>query len=211
MDCIKKEVVKVEEESKFNDEKPADSMPAASSTVPGKSRMVGFGNELSQLKDVLTVQRSSQQIVSIVGMGGTGKKISNESVDELGESDDKLEELGERLYKSLSGRRYLIVLDDMWSIELWDTIKFFFPENNNGSRVILTTRLSNVATDLHSFCIRINFLDEHESWIVFCQKAFGGEDCPPQLVVTGKKIVEQCKGLPLSITVIAGLLRAKVI
>ncbi|KAL8464482.1 hypothetical protein ACS0TY_034128 [Phlomoides rotata] len=32
-------------------------------------------------------------------------------------------ELGEALYKYLYGRRYLIVMDDMWSIEAWDKVK----------------------------------------------------------------------------------------
>ncbi|GFQ03811.1 disease resistance protein rpp13 [Phtheirospermum japonicum] len=52
-------------------------------------------------------------------------------------------ELGETLYKSLSGRRYLIVMDDIWSIEAWDRVRFFFPEYNNGSRIVITTRLLN--------------------------------------------------------------------
>lgn len=42
--------------------------------------------------------------------------------------------LVEKLHKSLYGRRYVIILDDKWGIEAWDKIKFFFPENNNGSQ-----------------------------------------------------------------------------
>lgn len=45
----------------------------------------------------------------------------------LGKEDDQLAEL---MYKKLFGRRYLVVLDDVWSPSVWDTICRFFPENN---------------------------------------------------------------------------------
>ncbi|KAG8380121.1 hypothetical protein BUALT_Bualt07G0160700 [Buddleja alternifolia] len=117
------------------------------------------------------------------------------------------EKLGEILYKSLSGRRYLVVMDDMWSVEVWDKIKFFFPDNNNGSRIMITTRISKLAYDLTgSRGIEMNLLDEGESWNLLRQKVFGEECCPPRLEGIGKKIANNCKGLPLSIIVIGGLL-----
>lgn len=59
--------------------------------------------------------------------------------DESGMSED---ELGLELYQYLYGRRFLIVLDDMWSSDAWDKIQRFFPDNQNGSRIYVTTRLS---------------------------------------------------------------------
>ncbi|KAL8484700.1 hypothetical protein ACS0TY_027118 [Phlomoides rotata] len=95
----------------------------------------------------------------------------------------------------------------MWSTEVWDKIRPIFPDNGDGCRILLTTRLSYTATQLCSICIRINFLDENKSWNLFCQKIFGQEDCPVELEGIGKKIAGQCKGLPLSIVVIGGLLK----
>ncbi|KAL8458629.1 hypothetical protein ACS0TY_036229 [Phlomoides rotata] len=116
-------------------------------------------------------------------------------------------ELGEMLYKHLWGRRYLIVMDDMWSIEASDKVKFFFPDNKNGSRIMITTRLSNLAFQLTvSYNFQMQFLDEDESWNLFCKIVFGKDDCPIELEKIGKKIVKNCKGLPLSIVVIGGLL-----
>ncbi|XP_057790872.1 putative late blight resistance protein homolog R1B-16 [Salvia miltiorrhiza] len=127
------------------------------------------------------------------------------SVDES--SSATVDELGQQLYKSLRGRRYLIVLDDMWSVEAWDEIKFFFPDTHSGSRIVVTTRHLDVANHLGVSHLAIDFLDEENSWDLFCQTAFAEQGCPSELEEYGKKIVEKCKGLPLAIVVVGGHLR----
>ncbi|KZV24874.1 hypothetical protein F511_14757 [Dorcoceras hygrometricum] len=128
-------------------------------------------------------------------VAGVGEKLTDD-------------ELGLRLYKILFGRRYLIVMDDMWSIEVWHAIKRFFPDSDNGCRILVTTRLSNVADDFHS-CTphRLPLLDEVQSWSLFCGKVFGkSESCPLELEEIGKTIVRNCGGLPLAVAAISGLL-----
>ncbi|KAL1538104.1 putative late blight resistance protein R1A-3 isoform X2 [Salvia divinorum] len=116
-------------------------------------------------------------------------------------------ELGEVLYKHFFGRKYLIVLDDMWSVEAWDGVRRFLPDNKNGSRIVVTTRLSNLASNLpNSNRIEMNLLDEAHSWDLFSSIVFGEEGCPLEMEKIGKKIVRTCKGLPLSIVVIGGFL-----
>ncbi|KAL8056959.1 hypothetical protein ABFX02_04G152500 [Erythranthe guttata] len=115
--------------------------------------------------------------------------------------------LGEKLYKRLWGRRYLIVIDDIWSIEAWDKVSRFFPDNDNGCRIVVTTRISNMATHFGSLLFELSFLDENQSWKLFCKKVFRHALCPSKLEDIGKEIVKKCKGLPLSISVIGGLLR----
>ncbi|KAL7099390.1 hypothetical protein ACP275_09G081900 [Erythranthe tilingii] len=113
-------------------------------------------------------------------------------------------ELGERVHKSLWGRRYLIVLDDIWSVEAWDKVNLFFPENGQRSRLMITTRLSDVAS-IGSHGIAMDFLNEEKSWDLLCRSVFEEEDdCPPELEEIGKKIAKNCEGLPLSIVVIGG-------
>ncbi|KAL7114780.1 hypothetical protein ACP275_04G142900 [Erythranthe tilingii] len=182
MDSVKENVVNVKEQMGFKDLKPT-SYPTTSSQQPltsntEKCTMVGFDEESIQLKDALTGQQSGLQIIPIVGMGG-------------------------------SGRRYLIVLDDMWSTDAWDRINFFFPDNTNKSRIVVTTRLSSVATYFGSSSyLSMKFLNEDISWNLFCKKTFAQlEGCPPELEEIAKKIVRKCRGLPLSIVVIGGLLR----
>lgn len=114
----------------------------------------------------------------------------------------------EKVYKSLKGRRYLIVIDDLWSTEAWDDIRNIFPDDNSGSRIILTTRLSDVAAypdpsiPLHE----MHFMDVDQSWHLLRKKVFADQYCPSVLENIGKEIARSCRGLPLAIVVIAGLL-----
>ncbi|XP_057775552.1 putative late blight resistance protein homolog R1C-3 [Salvia miltiorrhiza] len=98
-------------------------------------------------------------------------------------------------------------MDDIWSIQVWEKIRSFFPDYNNGSRIIITTRLSNLTSYLgESYGVGMKFLDEASSWDLFTNIVFGGESFPPELEDIGKNIVANCKGLPLSIATIGGLL-----
>ncbi|XP_015160027.1 disease resistance protein RPP13-like [Solanum tuberosum] len=121
-------------------------------------------------------------------------------------SDDELMEI---VYRGLKGRRFLFVIDDIWSTEAWDQMQRIFPNDDNKSRILLTTRLKYVADYVncpdfppHS----MSFLSQDDSWNLFTEKLFKKDPCPPLLVEMGKHIVEQCQGLPLSIIVVAGLL-----
>ncbi|GER42973.1 disease resistance protein, partial [Striga asiatica] len=126
-------------------------------------------------------------------------------------SKKKEYEIGEILYKTLCGQKYLIVMDDVWSVRAWDKVKFFFPDNNNGSRIVITTRLSDLAFELSgSRGLEMGFLNEDNSWNLFWKSVFGEKDCPPELEEIGKKISKNCKGLPLSIVVTGGLLAMSV-
>ena len=41
--------------------------------------------------------------------------------------------------------RYLIAVDDLWDVPMWDIINCIFQENGKRSRVIVTTRHLDVA------------------------------------------------------------------
>ncbi|KAH6801366.1 hypothetical protein C2S52_001830 [Perilla frutescens var. hirtella] len=139
------------------------------------------------------------------------RKIYLQALSCLGRSTSDTEtsndqQLSQKLYTLLYNRRYLVVLDDVWSIEAWDKIKFFFPENNNKSRIVVTTRESKLVGYFGSSALSVDFLNEKNSWELFCVKTFAQEVCPPELEQVGKKIVDKCRGLPLAIIVIGGLL-----
>ncbi|KAK4427075.1 putative late blight resistance proteinR1A-4 [Sesamum alatum] len=114
------------------------------------------------------------------------------------------EQYAEYLYRCLRGRRYLIVLDDVWGQHTWDELRRYFPDDTNGSRILLTTRIEAVADYASFYALhKMQFLTEKDSWHLLCETVFGEEhSCPPQLEKPGKKIADKCEGLPLSIIVI---------
>ncbi|PHT52306.1 hypothetical protein CQW23_06768 [Capsicum baccatum] len=121
-------------------------------------------------------------------------------------------ELEDMLQKSLKRKRYLIVLDDIWSCEVWDGVRRCFPtEDNAGNRILLTTRNNEVARDAgtENLSMQMNFMDQDESWNLFKSAAFSNEALPSEFETIGKKISEKCHGLPLTIVVVAGLLKSK--
>ncbi|KAL0402622.1 UNVERIFIED_CONTAM: Disease resistance protein RPP13 [Sesamum latifolium] len=123
---------------------------------------------------------------------------------------NEIERVEERVYKTLKGRKYVIVMDDVWSTKAWDAVKRIFPDDKNGSRIILTTRLLDVATYVCSSSYgpphEMPFLDETQSWNLLKTKVFKQDDCPKKFERIGQIIARSCRGLPLAIVVVAGLL-----
>lgn len=113
------------------------------------------------------------------------------------------------LRKCLKGTRYLIVMDDVWDIKVWDAIQDAFPDENNGSRILITSREVAIY-DIKPF--ELPRLSDEHSWLLFCKKVFKAEDIPKEadeVREPAREMVEKCKGLPLSIIILAGLLRQK--
>ncbi|XP_030962966.1 disease resistance protein RPM1-like isoform X2 [Quercus lobata] len=115
------------------------------------------------------------------------------------------------LFHFLHQKRYVVVLDDVWDISLWSSIRYAFPDDKNGSRIILTTRNENVATSV-GVGYRVNHLEplqEKDAWALFCKTAFWNEPgrcCPQELQPLAHAIVNKCEGLPLAIVAIGGLM-----
>ncbi|KAL9682564.1 hypothetical protein QQ045_014365 [Rhodiola kirilowii] len=112
----------------------------------------------------------------------------------------------------LSGRRFLVVIDDVWERDAWESLERAFPDNNKSSRVIITTRNKHVATLNTAYVHELRYLQEDESWELFCKKAFPDDIkmiCPPNLEPLGKEMVTKCSGLPLAIITLGGLLFTK--
>ncbi|XP_066333621.1 disease resistance protein RGA5-like [Miscanthus floridulus] len=45
----------------------------------------------------------------------------------------------------LKDKRYFILIDDIWSVSAWELVRCALPVNDNGSRIITTTRIEAVA------------------------------------------------------------------
>ncbi|XP_044476557.1 disease resistance protein RPP13-like [Mangifera indica] len=121
------------------------------------------------------------------------------------------EDLERHLHDSLLEHSYLVVIDDVWQREAWESLKRSFPDSNNGSRVIITTRIKDVAerSDERTHVHKLRFLSQDESWKLFSDKAFRNVTRDEGLEELGREMVQKCVGLPLAIVVLSGLLSTK--
>ncbi|CDP10338.1 unnamed protein product [Coffea canephora] len=97
-----------------------------------------------------------------------------------------LEKLRQRLLKN----RYLLVFDDVWDIEVWNELGTAFPNDKNGSRIIFTSRFSNVASEVQygGEHHNIRCLTVEESFELLQKKVFGEEEeCPQALHELGMR------------------------
>ncbi|KAL2465305.1 Disease resistance protein RPM1 [Abeliophyllum distichum] len=122
-------------------------------------------------------------------------------------------QLKEVIEQFLQERRYVLVFDDVWCTLAWDAIKYALPNNSYGSRVIITTRLTDVASHASTGTVgnvyMLKPLSQEESWTLFCRKTFRGSSCPPHLMEISHKILKRCAGLPLAIMSISRVLAMK--
>ncbi|KAK2971865.1 hypothetical protein RJ640_000882 [Escallonia rubra] len=146
------------------------------------------------------------------------KRILNEMVQSLTQTNPQLSNMGgilKILQERLKGKKYLVVLDDMWNenSEKWESLKNALLEigGSSESKVLVTTRSSNVASTMNSRTYQLKHLSDDDSWIMFKQKAFakGGAVETSDLVDIGREIVKKCRGVPLAIKVVGGLMHSK--
>ncbi|XXG71015.1 hypothetical protein AAC387_Pa07g0364 [Persea americana] len=113
--------------------------------------------------------------------------VMSPSKEEIEEIEKKnLGELGRMLHGYLKEKRYLVVIDDIWSIEAWDTVSLVLPDTGaSKSRVMLTTRFEEVASHASAASghpHKMRFLTCNEGWELFMKKIFPGENpltaCP---------------------------------
>ncbi|KAH0747625.1 hypothetical protein KY285_009282 [Solanum tuberosum] len=127
--------------------------------------------------------------------------------------DDNLNQLQVKLKESLKGKKFLIVLDDVWNDNYneWDDLRNVFVQGRMGSKIIVTTRKESVALMMGNEQISMDNLSTEASWSLFKRHAFENMDPMghPELEEVGKQIAAKCKGLPLALKTLAGMLRSK--
>ncbi|CAH1412523.1 unnamed protein product [Lactuca virosa] len=118
------------------------------------------------------------------------------------------------LKEKISKKRFLVVLDDVWSESYtdWEILERPFLAGAPGSKIIMTTRKLPLLTQLgYNQPYSLSVLSHENAVSLFCQHAFGENnfDSHPTLKPHGEGIVEKCDGLPLALIALGRLLRAK--
>ncbi|XP_044978819.1 disease resistance protein RPM1-like [Hordeum vulgare subsp. vulgare] len=121
--------------------------------------------------------------------------------------------LAESIHNYLQGKKYILVLDDVWTPLVWSEIRNAFPTSNCTGRFVITSRKHEVSLlATWEFAIHLEPLQEHHSWLLFCKGAFWNDDdkeCPVELQELAHKFIAKCQGLPIAIACIGRLLSWK--
>ncbi|KAJ3679625.1 hypothetical protein LUZ60_017636 [Juncus effusus] len=145
---------------------------------------------------------------------GLNEKSYNSTTEITIEQLEKMQEkeLIETIRDLLQKKKYFVVLDGIWNVEAWGKIQQVFPNTENGSRILLTTRSFDVVkpTDPFSHTIELQFLNEEDSWELLKNKIFqtipSDKSIIHKLEPIGQTLAKKCQGLPLSLVMLSGLL-----
>lgn len=116
------------------------------------------------------------------------------SFSDLNQAQQKLKNL-------LTGKRFFIILDDIWNDEYdqWDKLQTPFQKAEDGSRVIITTRIETLAKNMikspsQSLTVHLKCLSDDDCWLLFQQHAL----VDPKLLEMREDVKKLFNGLPLA-------------
>ncbi|XP_074357293.1 putative disease resistance protein RXW24L [Apium graveolens] len=126
--------------------------------------------------------------------------------------------LVENLLEVQQKKKCLIVLDDIWSNDAWDSIKLAFAAEKSISKLMLTSRNVDVAKHVNpkGLIHQPGLLNADQSWELLRLKALptrgdhidGARDYA-RMEKMGREMVRYCAGLPLAIVILGGILVTK--
>ncbi|XP_027166503.1 putative disease resistance protein RGA3 [Coffea eugenioides] len=121
-----------------------------------------------------------------------------------------------QLMALLDGKKYLLVLDDVWNKEsmLWNDFLGSLKGTSQamGSWILVTTREQQVVditriSSPQSYSLKQ--LSDDQCWRILKENAFCGGEVQDGLQDIGLKIAQRCRGLPLAASVLGGMLHNK--
>ncbi|KAL1538233.1 putative disease resistance protein RGA1 [Salvia divinorum] len=142
------------------------------------------------------------------------KDIVNSVRKETSPQDaNQLELALQKLRESVSGKKFLLVLDDVWTEDRdkWEPLKINLDCGAPGSKILVTTRNERVAKMMGTLSDDIYHPKElslDECWSLLRDTSLAGkseEECG-NFKDVGMKIAGKCKGLPLAAVVLGRLL-----
>ncbi|KAL5761288.1 hypothetical protein ACOSQ2_020126 [Xanthoceras sorbifolium] len=145
-----------------------------------------------------------QLMISII-KSVTGQNLNEMDIDQLQES----------LRDTLAGKRYLLVMDDVWNenVQKWVKFKMLLLGGASGSKIVVTTRGKRVASIMSTTRdgngYNLKGLSFESCLSLFMNCAFReGQEKHQKLVKIGEEIVKKCGGVPLAVKSLGSLLRS---
>ncbi|XP_047959485.1 putative disease resistance protein RGA1 [Salvia hispanica] len=156
------------------------------------------------VSDPFVVATVAKNIVELVG------------TEKIPPNNDQKELALQKLEASVSGKKFLLVLDDVWTEEenKWKDLKICLQCGAPGSKILVTTRNETVAKMMGTVddnIYRPNNLSEEECWALLRDTSLPGKseaECR-NFEDIGKKVASKCKGLPLAVIVLGRVLQFK--
>jgi hypothetical protein len=119
----------------------------------------------------------------------------------------------DRLQQQVSGKRYLLVLDDIWNRDIgqWVKLKSSLQHGGIGSCVLTTTSDEKIAQLMGTTeACKLKLLDQSFIEEIIRTNAFDLEkESPKELVAMVGDMAKKCAGSPLAATALRSLLRTK--
>ncbi|XP_040950672.1 putative disease resistance RPP13-like protein 1 [Gossypium hirsutum] len=130
------------------------------------------------------------------------------------DGNQNLNQLQLKLKEQLLGKKYLIILDDVWNenYAVWEQLSIPFKFGAQNTKIVVTTRNESVADIVRTIpTYPLKTLSDDDCWTLFAKHAFVGTtpSTHPDLKAIGEAIVKRCNGLPLAAKTLGGLLRCK--
>ncbi|XP_021831335.1 putative disease resistance protein RGA3, partial [Prunus avium] len=128
---------------------------------------------------------------------------------------NELQTLLQFIHESIEGKKFLLVLDDVWNEEYtkWEPLKLALQNGAVGSRILVTTRKKDVAMMMGASADTVNLkeLSDENCRQLFYHIALVDREISEYRTfeVIGQEIVKKCKGLPLVAKTLGGLMRYK--
>ncbi|ESW05644.1 hypothetical protein PHAVU_011G197400 [Phaseolus vulgaris] len=142
--------------------------------------------------------------------------VSRAILDTITDSNDhsiQQEVVQRGLKEKLTGKKFLLILDDVWNERQskWEDVQKPLIFGGQGSRILVTTRSEKVAGTMRSEKYLLQVLRKDDCWELFAKHAFQSANPQPHrdFMEIGKKIVEKCNGLPLALKTMGSLLHNK--
>ncbi|KAF7850697.1 hypothetical protein BT93_L5098 [Corymbia citriodora subsp. variegata] len=116
------------------------------------------------------------------------------------------------LRDTIKDKKFLLVLDDVWSNDRgrWEELKALLTQGASGSKIIVTTRSSEVASIMrtHPTTHNLKSLSHEDSMALFKKWAFNEKEKQPHLDLLdiGNDIIRKCQGVPLLVKAVGSLL-----